>query len=888
MERLFKVSLIMSLVDRLSGPVRAAANFEAAMSGLKAISGATGAQFEELRKQALDLGAATSFSAMQVAEAQTELARLGFTSEKIIGAMPGLLNLAAATQTSLAEASTVTANALNAFGMEASRSAYVADIIAESANRSASDMGGLAAALANAGASARAAGGDFAELAAMTGTLADVGISGNVAGTAIKNMYSHLQAPMSMARKAIAELGLVTSDSAGNMRPLFDIMKDLEAKTANMGGSQRADFIKRIFGEEAAGAVTAMLNKGTDHLEKFATGLRHAGGAAALVAETQLDNLQGSLTICASAFEGLQIAIGDIFTSGLRKVVDALSALFSWLTKVAQHPIGKVLIALAAAAASAVTALTLLAGAVAAANWAWPIFISNSAKVKALLLSLIPTAKASAASILIWNNTAKASMFSAFGGIKTVLLSPFSHLKAALNYTKAYTLSTAASVKAAFLSMAASAKTSFISMATSAKSGLSSLGGAIKTGVTHPIATAQAGLFALGRGAKATFLGLGSVLKGAFSIILNPLVLLAGLAALVYLAWNKNFGGIRDLVSGVWDKIEMVFTALSQGMESLKGASFDLDKALAQKLEAAGLMGLVITIMGVVARVKAFIGGFWSAIEEGWEGLKNALAPAIKAIGRIFETLGGLIMKVFGLFGSSDSKIKTGPWQTLGKIVGGVLIFGLELLAHILSLILTILSWIIDKVGLVIGAFIDFGGMIFGAIAGAWNLVVEFLSNINLFEIGKKILGGLIDGIKSMAGSLLDTIIGVFSGVEPVMPMSDAKIGPFSHLTASGRAIPETMAQGIKSGAGSLRQGMLNMAEGGLPGLAAPGLPGAWSYDFIQPPRPEQPENSRKTPDQNGNVYVENLHITMPEGTNAKNFVDELKGLVKARRISND
>ena len=188
----------------LAGPINTSADFQASVSGLGAISQASAKDLGVMRQAALDLGAATSFSASQVVQGQTELAKKGFTTNEIVAAMPGLLDLAAATQADLGFASQVASGALKSFNMDASQTGMVADIIAAASTKSSTDIEGLSASLANAGSVAAAAGADFADLAALTGALANANINGAVAGTAIKIMFQRLQAPTGEAASTLA------------------------------------------------------------------------------------------------------------------------------------------------------------------------------------------------------------------------------------------------------------------------------------------------------------------------------------------------------------------------------------------------------------------------------------------------------------------------------------------------------------------------------------------------------------------------------------------------------------------------------------------------------------------------------------------------------------
>ncbi|WP_415714390.1 phage tail tape measure protein [Maridesulfovibrio sp.] len=379
------------------GPaIGVAANFEASVSSLGAISKASAADMQVMEQAALDLGASTAFSAAQVVQGQTELAKKGFNANQVVAAMPGLLDLAAATQSDLALASTVASGALKSFNMEASRTGEVADIIAAAATSSATDINGLEAAVSNAGAVVSAAGGDFAELAAITGKLADVNISGAVAGTAIKTMYNRLQGPTGDAAKALTGLGVATKDANGNMLPIFDILGDLEGALAGMGSADKASFLKRIFGEEAVGSVTSILNQGVDSAKAYADALRDSGGAAAEMAAKQLDNMNGALTILGSAWEGLQITIGSIFLPVLTPVIRGISSVVSWLNELAGNPVGKFIISFAAALAATVIAVglfsavmwaaTVAAGALNLALLANPIVLIGAAVVATAVL----------------------------------------------------------------------------------------------------------------------------------------------------------------------------------------------------------------------------------------------------------------------------------------------------------------------------------------------------------------------------------------------------------------------------------------------------------------------------------------------------------------------
>lgn len=191
------------------------------MSRVKAISGATGEEFEKLKAQAIELGAETSFSASQAAEGMENLAAAGFTTTETMEAMPGLLDLAAALGEDLASSSDIAAAALRGFGMEASEAGHVADVLAENANRTNSSVAETGEAMKYVAPLARSAGLSFEETAAAIGIMANAGIQGSQAGTTLRGAISRLSKPTDDMQNAMDDLGISFYDADGKMKSLL-------------------------------------------------------------------------------------------------------------------------------------------------------------------------------------------------------------------------------------------------------------------------------------------------------------------------------------------------------------------------------------------------------------------------------------------------------------------------------------------------------------------------------------------------------------------------------------------------------------------------------------------------------------------------------------------
>ena len=222
--------------------VKAGSDFEAQMSRVKAISGAAGTEFEKLKDQAIQLGADTSFSASQAAEGMENLAAAGFTTNEIMEAMPGLLDMAAASGEDLANSSEIAASTLRGFGLEAEEAGHVADVLAENANRTNAAVSDTGEAMKYVAPLARAAGISFEETAAAIGIMANAGIKGSQAGTTLRGAISRLSKPTDDMRDAMEELGISFYDSNGKMKSLSEQVGMLEGAFGGMTDEQKNNY----------------------------------------------------------------------------------------------------------------------------------------------------------------------------------------------------------------------------------------------------------------------------------------------------------------------------------------------------------------------------------------------------------------------------------------------------------------------------------------------------------------------------------------------------------------------------------------------------------------------------------------------------------------------
>jgi TP901 family phage tail tape measure protein len=312
-----------ALAGVATAAAKTGADFESQMSRVKAISGATGEEFEKLKAQAIELGAETSFSALQAAEGMENLAAAGFTTTETMEAMPGLLDLAAASGEDLASSSDIAASVLRGFGMEASEAGHVADVLAENANRTNSSVAETGEAMKYVAPLARAAGLSFEETAAAIGVMANAGIQGSQAGTTLRGAISRLSKPTDDMQNAMDDLGVSFYDANGKMKSLSEQVGLLKDAMSGMTDEQKNSYLVTLYGQEALSGMLALINEGSDSLSALTEAYEVCDGSAKKAAETMQDNLSGAVEQLKGSAESLGIVFYEKVSEGLKEAAQS-------------------------------------------------------------------------------------------------------------------------------------------------------------------------------------------------------------------------------------------------------------------------------------------------------------------------------------------------------------------------------------------------------------------------------------------------------------------------------------------------------------------------------------------------------------------------------------
>lgn len=304
-------------------------SFEKSMSQVYATMGITAEEIangskevQMLEQAAKDMGATTQFSAGQAGEALNYLALAGYDAEKAVATLPTILNLAAAGGMELGEASDMVTDAMSALGDKAGTAESFVDKLAKTSQKSNTSVAQLGQAILTVGGTAKVLSGGVDEMNTVLGILADNGIKGAEGGTALRNMILSLTAPTDTAAEAIKSLGLQVLDAEGNMRPMNDIFNDLNGTLSTMTQGEQTQVLNKIFNKVDLKSVNALLANSGERFDELSGYIANCDGAAADMAETMNDNLQGKMTILGSSLEGLGIQIYEKLEGPLKTAAD--------------------------------------------------------------------------------------------------------------------------------------------------------------------------------------------------------------------------------------------------------------------------------------------------------------------------------------------------------------------------------------------------------------------------------------------------------------------------------------------------------------------------------------------------------------------------------------
>ncbi len=302
--------------------IKVGADFEAGMSEVAAISGASAQDMEMLTDKAKEMGIQTKFSATEASEAMKYMAMAGWKAADMADGISGIMNLAAASGEELGAVSDIVTDALTAFGLQAKDSGHFADVLAKAASNSNTNVGMMGETFKYAAPLAGTLGYSVEDTAVAIGLMANAGIKGSQAGTAMRGMLTRLIKPTDEVQGAMDALGITISNADGTIKPFNQLMKEMRKAFSKLTDEEKAQRAASLAGQEAMSGFLAIINASDSDFDKLSSAIANADGTAQEMADTMNDNLKGKITLLGSSLEGAGIAAYEKFERPLKKAVE--------------------------------------------------------------------------------------------------------------------------------------------------------------------------------------------------------------------------------------------------------------------------------------------------------------------------------------------------------------------------------------------------------------------------------------------------------------------------------------------------------------------------------------------------------------------------------------
>ena len=580
---------VSAMKDFVTQSIEVGKNFDSAMSEVSAISGATGKDLQMLRDTAKEYGSTTMFSASEAADALKYMSLAGWDANTSAAALGGVLDLAAASGMELGAASDMVTDYLSAFGMEAEKSGYFADLLAYAQANANTTAEGLGEAYKNCAANLNAAGQDIETTTSLLAMMANQGLKGSESGTALSAMMRDLTAKMEDGKVQIGDTAVAVMDANGNYRDLTDILKDVEKATEGMGDAERSAALSTTFTSDSIKGLNLIMNAGVDEAAKFEEELRNCDGTAAEMAKTMQDNLGGDLTSLSSQFEGVQIALYEKFEPALRKGVEVLSELLKGVQFVIDH--SSEFVAVLAAMGSGVAAYVAYTTALKVMQEGW--------------MALEVVQKAAAAAQAVLNAVMAANPIGLLIAAIAALVAAFMVLWNTNDEFRETVLQTWETIK-----------TGVSNAVTAVKEFLENAFEQIKTIITTVWENIKTFTVEIWEGLKAAVNGAVENVKNSISATLEAIkTIVTTIWNAIKTATSAAWNAIKTATSTVWNGIKTTITTVVNAVKSFVSSAFNAVKT---------------TVSNVFEGIKSKTVSTWNAIKEAIMKPINAAKDAVK------------------------------------------------------------------------------------------------------------------------------------------------------------------------------------------------------------------------------------------------------------------
>ena len=717
-----------------AGPVKKAAEFEAQMSTVKAISNASADDMKRLSEEAKHMGATTKFTAVEAGKALEYMAMAGWKTDQMLGGLPGIMNLAAASGEDLGQVSDIVTDALTAFNMTADQSGRFADVLAQASSNANTNVSMMGSTFQKVAPVAGALGYSVEDMSLGIGLMANATIKAEVAGTSLKTALANMAKPTKQMQAYMDKYGISLTNADGSMKTFREVIDNLRSSLGGLSESEQVAAATAIFGKESFAGMLAIVNASDADFKKLSDSVNNAAGAAERMAQIKLDNFEGKVTLLKSAFEGLQIALGDAllptFTQGAEKAAELISKLTEFINANPElvRTIVKVtagLLAFKAAALTAKLGFLELKGGVLTIQKVMALFKGKTALAGVEAVGFAGKVKGVAKSVTGYFG----GIGSAAGGVGRAFGQMFSGTKIGGAFSKIGGAAGGVFSKL-FSGMGGVATRAFTGVAGTITNILGKAGTAVAAGPLGKIGS----VIGKGFGKIGTLIAplqkLGGAILGPFSGILGKVLPVVGVISLIVAAvqiLRDNLDKVREVVGRVFgdaglvifDKVVAAITNIGDTIRNvftdgnLGGARQFLINLFGE--EATGVIDGAITILQTV----------WNIL-SGFAEWAPTIASILQGLAEVVSTIATAIMAVIQFL-----------MPTIQSIIG----VALETIKGVVSGALTAIKGLVDVFA--------------GIFTGDWTRVWEGV---------KSIFSGVWNSLKSIASGVLNGIISLVNG----------------------------------------------------------------------------------------------------------------------------
>ena len=740
-------------------------DFDDTMRKVKATSGATGNEFNQLRTKALQMGRDTKFTASESAEAMNYMALAGWDTKDMLNGIGGVMNLAAASGEDLASVSDIVTDNLTAFGMKAKDSTHFADVLAQTSSKANTDVRGLGEAFKYAAPVAGALGYSVEDTSIAIGLMSNAGIKGEKAGTALRTMFTNLAKPTKAMKEEMDRLGISITDSNGEMLPMRDVMDQLRTKMGGLSKDQQAAAASTIFGKEAMSGALAVINASDEDYKKLTKSIDGSNGAAKRMANEMEGGIGGAMRKMKSAIESLAISLGDALAPMLYKVatwVTKLATKFSSLPSGVQKTIAVVGL-LAAAIGPLVLVMGMFTSAIGSiATTLGPVMVSI-AKAGGLMSFL--SGKASIA----------AKGLSLFGGASGLLLNPVSLVVAGIAalgtaFVIAYKKSET------FRNIVNGALQGVLAGFQFLWDGIKSVGAALASWWNSPSG--------IGGTLSKFWTENGPMLIQAFRNILN-------VAKPIFMALlnmvTTVFNGIKTVIISIMQGLALVLGPILQGIWRLFSDIWNLIKTTTINvfnLIKGVIQGVLNVILGIVKVFGGILTGDWRAV---WGGLKMIGSGIMQAFVSTIKSLFNILLAFIKFIGSSIKNVLVTSFKVMKGLVIGIVNILVKTVQAIFKGFVSVIKFLFKS--LLTGVKVIWNGIKFAILTpvravtpivrklftSLKNITIQIFNNIKKYSITIwnnikntiiNLVKGLVNGVKRLFNAMKKGIIAIFNSIK--------------------------------------------------------------------------------------------------------------------------